>query len=329
MRALRRGARLGLAVVLFIAATSLHALEVEQGNLRLVLHEDSARFSLFVRERGEWRPLFVADDPRTSALDVLENNRVHRMGDSGDFVQRVEETEEGARFVWSSPTLEVIQGFAMTRGVTADDFDAVQMTVAVRNIGEEPSTVGVRLLLDTYLGESDNTHFVTPGMDQVVRERSLVPGPVNRYVATPAARNGFGFQYMIDDDAVTEPALVAVANWKRLTDSSWTYEVNETRNFNRLPYSINDSALLVVYESRQLARGDGYAIVAQLGNIAPQGYLSPDVARQTTGEEGLLDRLAEIVSEINALIASDEVDAAEVARLQSELAALAEIIRGR
>lgn len=329
MRRARTPFRLALAALMGFTVAGLSALEVEQGDMRLILHEDSARFSLLLRSDGEWRPLIVADDPRTSSLDVLENNRVHRIGDSGDFDQRVEETEHGARFVWASPTLEIIQAFEFTRGVTSDTFDAVEMTIAVRNVGEEPSTVGVRLVLDTYLGESNNTHFVTPGLDQITRERSLVPGPVNRYVATPAARNGFGFQYMLDDAAVTEPALVAVGNWKRLTDSSWTYDVNETRNFNRLPYSINDSALLVLYEARQLAREDGFVIIAQLGNLAPQGYVRPTIARQTTGADGLLDRLAEIVDEINALIDSDEIDAAEVVRLQSELAALAEIVRGR
>ena len=314
-------------VATFVAPVS--ALEVERGDVRLVLHEETSRFSLLLRRDDAWTPLFLAEDPRTSALDVLEGNRVLRIGDAGTFAQRVEETGNGARFVWTSPTLEVVQEFSLTRGVRSEDYDAVEMRVSITNRGEEPSRIGARLLLDTYLGEGSNTHFVTPGTDRTNREARLLPGPVNAWVASvrsPEAR--WGLQVMLTGEATTEPEAAVLANWKRLADSSWDYDVNETRNFNRLPYSINDSALLVLYPIEQLRSRDSYSVVVQMGNLSPQGYLSPQVAAETTGANPLLERLTELVDRLNALIASDEIDPEEVSRLQAELETLADVIRG-
>jgi hypothetical protein len=327
--------RLGTVLLLVLAATTAGALEVERGDLRLVLHEDSSRFSLYAGtedERGarDWLPLLFTEDPRTSALEVVEDNRVHRMGDGGVFSQTAERIENGARYVWRSPTLHIVQSFRFTRGLTSDDFDALEITVTITNRGEEPVLTGARLLLDTYLGERTNTHFVTPTADRITRETRLEPGPVNRYVASvPTADAENGLQLMLSAEGLTTPHAVVLANWKRLSESTWEYEVNRTRNFNRLPYSINDSALLVVYETAQLAPTGEYSIVAYVGNLSPQGYLPPQLANETRGTDPLLARLAEIVTAINSLLDEAEIDASRVAELQAELETLSDLVRGR
>jgi hypothetical protein len=316
-------------LILALAALSAQAIEVERGDLRLVLHESSARFSLYLRHDGEWVSLFVTEDPRTSGIEVLEGNNIYRIGDSGSFDQLAEEISDGARFVWTSPTLRITQSFHFTRGVRAADFNAVEMEVTVTNRGEEPSLVGVRLILDTYLGERDNTHFATPGLERVTREARLEPGPVNAWVASvPEPGASYGFQVMLDDEAITRPEAALIANWKRLTDSSWDYDVNETRNFNRLPYSINDSALMVIYEAAQLRSGDTYAVVSHMGDLSPDGYLAPQLAAETTGENPLLEQLARLVDRLNTLIAADEVDVDQVREIQAQLEALSILVRG-
>jgi hypothetical protein len=103
--------RLMLAGFAVLVATTLPALEVQEGRLRLRLHEDTARFSLYLDTGDRWVPLLFPDDPRTTALDIVEGNRVHRMGDSGNFRQITERFQGGARFVWTSPTLRVEQSF--------------------------------------------------------------------------------------------------------------------------------------------------------------------------------------------------------------------------
>lgn len=320
-----------LAALLFASVViAAGTLEVERGDLRLVLHEDTARHSLYLRTESEWIPLFVADDPRTSVLEILENNRVHRLGDSGTFQQIAEETADGARFVWTSPTLRIVQTFRFTRSVGAARFNAVEMTIAITNEGEEPSLVGARLIYDTYLGERTNVHFVTPGTSKTSRETSLAPGPVNRYIASATSPEAsFGFQISLENSITRGPRAAVAANWKRLIDSSWDYAVNEDRNFNRLPYSINDSAIMIVFPTEQLGAGERYAVGTYLGDLAPDGYLSPEIATETGGRDELLERVAEVVAQINALLQSDSIDPLRVTALEEELRTLTSQVRGR
>ena len=343
-------------------------LTVERGRLRLTLDEESSRFSLFLNTTGDtWEPLFYAADPRSSALDILLGNRVIRIGDSGNFSQVAEETEGGARYVWASDTLQVVQEFIFIRGASSTEYDAVQMNVTVTNLGEAESTVGVRLLIDTDLGEPDNVHFVSPTQERITREYAWDVATPDTYVLSPASESSYGFQMMLRDDQVTPIESAVVANWKRLSDSTWEYDANTTRNFNRLPYSINDSALLVTYPTTVLESGESYSVIAQFGDTSPSGYLTPiasaapaqepPVLRPTStvvgeesepegaptdttpveepvAEEGpslveMIGDLVNVIDEIDTLLSAETVTIEDVIRVRTELERLIGLIRGR
>jgi hypothetical protein len=173
-------------------------------------------------------------------------------------------------------------------------------------------------------------HFISPGRSETTRETSLAPGPVNRYVASVTSPEAtFGFQISLESSGGGAPQAAVIANWKRLTDSSWDYTVNEDRNFNRLPYSINDSAIMIVFPTQQLASGERYSVATYLGDLAPDGYLSPSVAVETGSREVVLERLNEIVSQINTLMQSDSIDPLRVEALEEELRTLTSQVRGR
>jgi len=75
-----RSRRSALAVLL-LGAALLRAwpLEVSEGRLKLVLHQGMGRFSLYL----DGMALFVDQDPRTSGLSLLLDDRVYKLGDSG------------------------------------------------------------------------------------------------------------------------------------------------------------------------------------------------------------------------------------------------------
>ncbi len=317
-------------ILILLVTVAAGALEVSRGDIRLTLHENSARFSIDLLIDGEWVSLLYPDDPRTSALDVREDNRVHRMGDSGRFRQFVVQREEEVGFVWTSATLRVEQLFRFTRGRTANRTDALQVVVTVTNTGEHALSTAVRLLLDTYLGERSNVHFATPTTPRFNREARLDPGPGVPYVtSTPDAGSGYGLQLMLFGEGVTPAEEAVLANWKRLTDSAWGYAADENRNFNRLPYSINDSAILVLYTDERIEPGQSYSVVTYLGNLSSEGYLTPEAAALAPEHDRLLVRLTQIVARINALLDEADVDPVEVERLQAELDAISSQVRGR
>jgi len=324
--------QVAIGLMLVSVALSIGALEFTRGNLKLELFERSARFLLSYQTSDGWQPLLFPNDPQSSALDVLEANRVHRMGDSGQFSQHVDMTAYGPEFVWESATLLVRQRFSFTRGRSSTTYDGLEIEVVIENKAEISREIGARLLFDTYLGEEGSDHFYLSGTQPVEQERKLPEG--TPFVTSSQGSDAlFGFQLILDDDEVTEPAAVYVANWRRLTESAWNFSVNPQRNFNRLPYSINDSAILVVYPSRFMESGSTYRTVTRIGNLAPEGFASPRVALNTIEGESvnsnLLARLSEVISEIAALSLREEIRLEEVRELQEELNAIGELVRDR
>lgn len=315
-------------------ALTASALEVEQGRIKLVLDEDSSRFLVYLRSAtadDEWLPLFFADDPRTSGLDVREANRVYRMGDGGEFRQVAESTDEGIFFIWTSTTLRVSERFRFIRSVGSAVTDGVQLEIAITNLGEQTLPVAARLLLDTYLGERGNAHFSTPLRAQITRETSIEPSSAEWYIRSGAPEESHGLQVMLDSEGITVPESVVVANWRRLSDSRWDYEVNDQRNFNRLPYSINDSALMLTCGEVALRQNERYRVTLRFGDFAPQGYLDPDTSAPLTANErsALLAQLNTLLDEIDSLLTASDVTAEDVEALRAELGQILEQVRGQ
>ncbi|MFP4378527.1 MAG: hypothetical protein ACLFP4_15905 [Spirochaetales bacterium] len=321
-----------ILLVTVLAFVSAEALELTRGNLKLELFDRSARFLVSFQTEEGWQPLLFPNDPRTSAIDILEANQVHRMGDSGRFSQRIETTQYGPEFVWESPTLLVRQRFSFIRGRLSTTFDGLEIEVVVENKAEISQELGVRLLYDTYLGEQSGDHFYVSGTQPIAAEQVLPEGAP--FVTSSRGSDAtFGFQLVLDDSAITKPANVYVANWRRLTESAWDFSINPQRNFNRLPYSINDSAILVVYPSRVVEQGGTYRTVTRIGNLAPEGYVSPAVALETTEgasvNASLLARLATVIDEIAALSLQETIRLEEIRALQNELNAIRELVNDR
>lgn len=319
-----------------VAAGSVSALEKTDGDLRLVLHESNGRFSLYAKDRetGRFEPLFVANDPRTSFLSVLIGNRVYRMGESSGVSQETQATDSGGRFVWTSSRFRVVEDFAFTHGA-----EGVTVTIRVENTSEQALAIGVRLLLDTYLGENRNTHFRIAGDTVIRREQAFA------FDAMPAwwesddneAEDGVLFRGVLLGSGVTRPDQIVFANWKRLNDTTWNYDVNSARDFNLLPYSINDSAVCHYYDPLQIQPGEARTVVVALGALdqvaPPVSEAEPSSPAETvqpstpaTAQQpssAILTDIDELIAEINERLESDDpVTAEDVEELRERLQTL-------
>lgn len=306
-----------LMLLFLISATGVCGLELTKGRLKLVLHEGSGRFSLYymtdIRDQT-YEPLFLVQDPRTSSLSILEGNRAHRMGDSNQFTQQTTETVNGGRFTWESSTLLVVQDFEFITSVSASLADAVVARVSITNQSEQAVSVGARYIFDTELGEDRNVHFVTPEAESVTREAEITPSETVWYWLSPSDDyEDVGLQQTIYGSSVTPPQRIVFANWKRLNESSWDYQVERRRNFNLLPYSINDSAAGVYYTPEILESGETREIVAIFGNKSDGGYVV-----RSGGDSG--------ISRVFQQVVSDESPEATEAAVRADLISVEDLI---
>ncbi len=267
--------------------TALWPLEVKDGRIKLVLHEGIGRFSLYIlskTKREEYIPLFVAQDPRTSFLRLIVDDRVVKPGESSEYQEKVEKTEHGARFIWDSGKLKITEEFTFLSSTASSLPDGVKITFTLANLSDRDMNVGLKLFLDTYLGEEGFPHFKTNRHSEINRELTITKDDMIRYWVSPSARDPdeVGLQCMIFGEGITVPDLVVFANWERLDEATWGYETSPARNFNLLPYSINDSAVSQYYQAKRIPKGTEIEIVTILGNYNPAGFkLEPRLKKET------------------------------------------------
>jgi hypothetical protein len=275
--------RLSASVFLFLLAVTvltgggLKAGEFTDGRIRLVLHEDTGRFSLYYQSdpsRESFDPLFTDEDPRTSFIGLIINDKSYRLGESLAF--RFRPAEEGTEpaFFFESPLLQVTEEFAFIKTAGSSRVNGVQITVTLENRSPRELNLGLRFLIDTSLGE--RIHGRPPFFtDQRPIESETLIGPKDDDQRWISRNDKCSLMGSIGGPAGQRPDLVHFANWKRLNEAPWKIGYTAGRNFNYLPYSIGDSAVCYYFEPRPLARGEAFRYAILLAAEDAEGFTGP------------------------------------------------------
>jgi hypothetical protein len=270
-----------LFILLFaFGGSAASAVEFLNGRIKLVLHEDTGRFSLYYlidmpqqRDIHLWKyeSFFVDSDPRTSFLTVMVDNRIYRLGESPAFKIRIRENAVNPAIIFESSFLWVTQEFTFIRTVDVPMANGVRMTIKVENRGTEEVSVGLRFLLDTNLGEGNGGSPFIIGRQPVSAEFMIDSQKNEPYWISRTVR--FGLMGSIVTEGGSRADMIHFANWKRLNEVSWKLGFIPGRNFNYLPYSINDSAVAYNFDPLPLSGGASREYVIFLGMVDENGFL--------------------------------------------------------
>lgn len=312
-------------ILLLLAGSFVWGLEIRDGRIKLVLHEGTGRFSLYYLsdfKEKKYIPFFVDQDPRTSVISLLIDNKVFKLGEASTFQESSEKTNNGAKFTWKSSQIEVSEIFFPIASNEAPLANGVKIEIDIKNLSEQSFSVGLRFLLDTYLGEDSYIHFKTDRVSQIIKEQTIKRGNMIKYWVSPKQGDAdqFGLECITEGKGITTPDSIVFANWKRLNDSSWSYETSITRNFSLLPYSINDSAVAQYYNPEILDKNMTRKIILVLGKYDAKGYdISSNknkanlnnLLKKAVSGEGISDMYLSAqadLSTVNQLL--DQIDAA-------------------
>lgn len=280
----------------------LHALDVTDGRIKVSVNEDNGRYSVFYLtdiNTSEYLSLFYKEDPRTSHMSVNVNNRGYVLGESYEFSKEIQKLEKGLRIKWVSPFLEIEQDLIFIAAAGSSLANGIHMKIRLTNVSETEAAIGMRYLFDTYLGERSGNHFFLSTGRKVTGETSL-KGQLPEYILSPIDENAqTGLQIMVSSPGITAPNDIIMANWKRLNDSSWTFGVNTQRTFSNPPYSINDSAVMFMYEPRLVPSGMSEEISMAFGFYTNTGF-TPDFS--TRNEE-----ITELVKTVSSKEDKDKI----------------------
>jgi hypothetical protein len=329
--------------VLFLgifASPVLPALDFFSGRIKLVIHENTGYFSLYYltdipqqRDVHLWRyePFFVDNDPRTSFLAVTVNDRTYRLGESSSFRVRIPANAAHPAIVFESAFLSVTQEFVFIRTAGSTAANGVRMTVKLENRGTAQAFAGFRFLLDTSLGEGSGLSPFTIGQ-QIVSTEFVIDSQGNEPYWI-SRNNRIGLMGSVWPEEGPKPDTIHFANWKRLSEVPWKLTFSPGRNFNYLPYSINDSAVSYVFDPQPLASGASRNYVILLSMMDENGFyqvadasdnspLSPNVLSTGNSREQDLITLRDLITRL------DENLSGRLVLSNEELAEIETIIAG-
>jgi hypothetical protein len=242
---IRRGRPVFFFIFLFLVLR-LGANETKDGYIRMTINERTGRFSLsFLTdpEKTKYSQLFYRSG-ETSFFDININGISYRLGETRVFSTRVDRENDEPVVIYDSDLLTVKASFTPVKTVSSPNANGIRVTIQIINNGEEEHEVGLRLLIDTSLGEGrKNIPFVTENFN--IKKEKIIEGSSEEKFWISRGKEVSLMGSIADplDVTAATPDYLHFANWKKLSDVPWKASYHEGRSFNKLPYSIGDSAV--------------------------------------------------------------------------------------
>jgi hypothetical protein len=275
-----------LCSLLIFLPAGLGAADFTNGRIRLVIHEDTGRFSLYYLtdlSRDQFDPLFVDQDPRTSFVGLIMNDKTWRLGESAGFRFRLEDAGGEPALVFESAFLKATEVFSFIKTAGSSLINGIKISITLENRSPQEANLGLRFLVDTCLGEGQGQSSPLVTDKRPVDSETLITGKDDdRWWVSGNDR--LSLMGSISAGVAEGPDLLHIANWKRLNEAPWKINFLAGRNFNYLPYSIGDSAVCYYYEPRPVSRGDALTVTVLLAAADAVGFtdyyaVSDDLSR--------------------------------------------------
>jgi hypothetical protein len=271
--------RIRVSLALFLSGP-LFGAEYADGRIRLVLHPQTGRFSLYCLadpSRQRYEAMFMDQDPRTSVLTLNCNGKNYRLGESPEFTVREGGTPQAPALRFESSFATVTEEFNFIATGSSDTVNGVWISFIIENKSRRRIQAGLRLLLDTKLGEAGAAHFSTD--IRSVEEEVILDASTSDKFWVSGPPGELSLMGSVSASVNRIPDRIHIANWKRLNDVPWTLEFAQGRKFNNPPYSIRDSALAYYYEPVRIDREKSISFSLLLASWDPQGFSSLHAAR--------------------------------------------------
>jgi hypothetical protein len=279
-------------IIMVFISVSLFSLDLSEGKIKLNIHEDSGSFSVLYLDdinSGKYVPLLFEKDPETTFLSIMVDNNIYKMGDSSIFSKDVFSTSTGGKIVWESAVLKVVEEFTFLKSKQSSLSDGIKITITIENTSDADNLIGLTYLFDSYLGEKNDEHFSLSSGESIDSEDFYSSNFPNSWISPSSNTTVLGLQGMIRGPGITVPDKIIFANWKRLQDNLWNFQVKKTRNFNLIPYSINDSAVSVLYEPIKVFSKSSRKVVIVIGGYNGSSF-DADSSITDSGIDTLFDQ---------------------------------------
>ena len=156
--------------------------------------------------------------------------------------------------------LDVEQKLTLKENLATGREDTVEIKYTVTNNTEETQDAGLRIMMDTMLGNNDAAPFRVPQYGSITTETEFSKDNIPQFwqafddLSNPTVISQGRFY----SSAGVKPDKVQFTNWSRAYGTNWGLAVNPS-------YSNGDSAVSVIWEEKPLAPGESREYVTYYG----------------------------------------------------------------
>jgi hypothetical protein len=345
--------RVLLLTVLLLGTPPLFLYPATLTNNHLLVTVDDDTGRLFMATQGglehvegdKRRHLLFFDQPPASyTLIYLDDDLFIFGGEKGTFSKRPVVVGNYIETVWVNDLIRVTQVVQFVQREGTGFEDGIILRYEIENRMASNVEVGIRILLDTYLGEKTPFHFLFADGTQLEYETEfddLYIPPA--WESREENSEGPCLRGVLDGRLVTLPRKVVFANYRSLLEQPVLYRVMKNRRFHNLPYSRNDSAVALYFGPEILEPGDtaefstilglcgegeyalgGHEVIFQEKTVLPPPKTGPLAAANREEIEQLLkdigdiesmrnsmDRINALIAELNKALESEDVAISE------------------
>jgi hypothetical protein len=322
MKSFKFWRRIWLPLFLVFFPVFAGAVEFTDGSIKLVLHNETGRFSFYaLNSRGRYEALFADKDPRTSFLSLLVNDHTYKLGDTSAFRTRFRADPSKPALVFESAFLLVTEEFSFIKTAGTGETNGIAVKITLENRSVQRSRVGARFLLDTDLGETYSQAPFSTDARSINSEIVVEKGSSDKWwISRNDDQQSLMGSMFSGGSFGDEPDSLYFANWKRLNDVSWKIAYQQGRNFNLPPYSVGDSAVCYYFEPRSLEQGEScsFTILLAAGN---EGGLINAKAGESSGPGGETDLeiIRRLIAQIDGYISSGIVTEEAISAMEATL----------
>ena len=249
-------------IILFVLPVVLQALTLEKGNLKIAVDDETGGYLCYSRlsDDSPWYPLLV-ESFTSSYTQMRINGQDIIPGDREDFSLRFDSSDEGVALIYEGDGVLFTERVVMEQDLRGTAYFDISLTL--ENRGHDSLEGGIKKVLDTTFVRGD-THFLIQGKS-VEEETVFEKGQIPSSLLSPGTQPGERLYVKTSFEKSLEPDRLLLVNWNRLDRSSWNYRPAPGTNFNALPFSINDSALGLIWQPLIIKSGESLQFHLAMG----------------------------------------------------------------
>jgi len=255
-----------VSLLVVFSSFYLSGAELYDGIIKLNVNEKTGSFSMYClsdQDTLNYQPLFNDKEARASFIALNADGKIYKLGKTNVFRTRVESVDGNPVVIYESANLNIIETFTPVRTTGSQETNGIKITITIQNTGNKSVSAGLRMFLDTTLGEKNKDfHFITN--KQMISKEALFNAAGEELFWVSKNQNyslmGSILPPVTDSlpDASMPPDYVHFANWRRLYNVKWALAYKAGRSFNYRPYSLRDSAVCYYWEPALLEEGNSF-----------------------------------------------------------------------